>query len=362
MKLVHETILYIDLAKLERNFHYLRSKLSKKTEVIAVVKAHAYGLGDYEIASFLESLGVQHFWVADFEEGISLREKGIKGSIIIANPGSKSVEEINAYNLEAVIYNFRLLELYSNQKKTFNIHLKLNTGMNRYGFNTDDLDDVLTILQDNPQLKVKTVCSHLAASDEKEKDGYTHCQIELFEKLTNKLQKELKTPFKRHILNTNGVLRHPQNQMEMVRMGIGLYGVSDDENLKQICRLDSAISQIRNIKKGEKIGYRNAFEAPCDMRIAVIPVGYADGLNRKLGDGKGKVLVDNKECAILGHVSMDSFVADISDTNAQEGDIATIFSANFSIQKIANELNTIPYEILATINRRIKRIYDFPTS
>ena len=129
------------------------------------------------------------------------------------------------------------------------------------------------------------------------------------------------------------MLRHPQHQMEMVRMGIGLYGVSDDKNLQQICRLESAIAQIRNIKKGEKVGYQNAFEAPHDMRIAVIPVGYADGLNRKLGDGKGKVLVDNKECAILGHVSMDSFVADISDTNAQEGDMATIFSADFSIQK-----------------------------
>ena len=362
MNLAHETILYIDLAKLKSNFNYLKSQLSNKTEVIAIVKAHAYGLGDYEIAAFLEKLGVHHFWVADFEEGVRLREQGIQGSIIIANPGSKSIDKINSYNLEAVIYNFRLLELYANQNTSFNIHLKLNTGMNRYGFNTEDIDDLLTLLKENPQLKVKTVCSHLAASDEIKKDGYTHCQIELFEKLTNKLQKELKTPFKRHILNTNGVLRHPQHQMEMVRIGIGLYGVSDDKNLQQICRLESTISQIRNIKKGEKIGYRNAFEAPYDMRIAVIPVGYADGLNRKLGDGKGKVLVDNKECAILGDVSMDSIVANISDVNAKEGDIVTIFSADFSIQKIANELNTIPYEILATINRRIKRIYDFPTS
>ncbi len=362
MSLVHETILHIDLAKLKSNLHYLRSQLSKKTEVIAVVKAHAYGLGDYEIAVFLEKLGVKHFWVADFEEGVSLREQGIQGSIIIANPGSKSIEEIKSYNLEPVIYNFRLLELYAKRKTSFNIHLKLNTGMNRYGFNTEELDDVLTLLQENPQLKVKTVCSHLAASDKIEKDDYTHCQIELFEQLTSKLQNELKTTFKRHILNTHGMLRHPQHQMEMVRMGIGLYGVSDDKNLQQICRLESAIAQIRNIKKGEKVGYRNAFEALHDMRIAVIPIGYADGLNRKLGDGKGKVLVDNIECAILGHVSMDSFVADISDTNAQEGDVVTIFSAEFSIQKIANGLDTIPYEILATINRRIKRIYDFPTS
>ena len=362
MTSAYETILYIDLAKLKSNFNYLFSQLSKKTEVIAVVKAHAYGLGDYDIAAFLESLGVEHFWVADFEEGVSLREQGIQGNIIIANPGSKSIEKIKSYNLEPVIYNFRLLELYAKQKTSFNIHLKLNTGMNRYGINTEELDNVLTLLQENPQLKVKTVCSHLAASDEIEKDGYTLCQIDLFEQLTYKLQNELKTPFKRHILNTNGMLRHPQHQMEMVRIGIGLYGISNDENLKQICRLESAIAQIRNIKKGEKVGYRNAFEAPYDMRIAVIPVGYADGLNRKLGDGKGKVLVDNKECAILGHVSMDSFIADISDTNAKEGDVATIFSADFSIKKIANDLNTIPYEILATINRRIKRIYDFPTS
>ena len=349
MSLAHETILHIDLAKLKSNFQYLCSQLSKETIVIAVVKAHAYGLGDYEIANFLETLGVQHFWVADFEEGVSLREQGIKGNIIIANPGSKSIKEIKSHNLEPVIYNFRLLDLYSKEKTSFNIHLKLNTGMNRYGINSEELDDLLILLKENPQLKVKTVCSHLASSDDLKKDGYTRCQIELFEKLTSKLQNELKLPFRRHILNTNGVLRHPQYQMEMVRLGIGLYGVSNDDRLQQICHLESAIAQIRSIKKGEKVGYR-------------IPVGYADGLNRKLGDGKGKVLVDNKECPILGHVSMDSFVADISNTSAIEGDIVTIFSADFSIQKIANDLNTIPYEILATINRRIKRVYDFPIS
>jgi len=362
MSLAHETILHIDLAKLKSNFQYLRSQLYKETIVIAVVKAHAYGLGDYEIASFLETLGVQYFWVADFEEGVSLRKKGIKGNIIIANPGSKSIKEIKSHNLEPVIYNFRLLDLYSKEKTSFNIHLKLNTGMNRYGINSEELDDLLILLKENPQLKVKTVCSHLASSDDLKKDGYTRCQIELFKKLTSKLQNELKLPFRRHILNTNGVLRHPQYQMEMVRLGIGLYGVSNNEGLQQICHLESAIAQTRSIKKGEKVGYRNGFEAPHDMRIAVIPVGYADGLNRKLGDGKGKVLVDNKVCPILGHVSMDSFVADISDTSAIEGDIVTIFSADFSIQKIANDLNTIPYEILATINRRIKRVYDFPKS
>ena len=150
MNLAHETILHIDLGKLKSNLNYLRSQLSKKTEVIAVLKAHAYGLGDYEIAVFLETLGVKHFWVADFEEGVSLREQGIQGSIIIANPGSKSVEKIKSYNLEPVIYNFRLLELYAKRKTSFNIHLKLNTGMNRYGFNIEQLDDILTLLQENP--------------------------------------------------------------------------------------------------------------------------------------------------------------------------------------------------------------------
>lgn len=361
MSLAHETILHIDLGKLKTNFQYLQGFLDDTTEVIAVVKAHAYGLGDVEIASFLETLGVRHFWVADFEEGANLRKQGIQGNIIIANPGSKSIEEIKQHRLEPVIYNCRLLELYANQNTPFNIHLKLNTGMNRYGFNAEELEGVLKILNQNKQLKVQTVCSHLAASDESEKDGYTHCQIELFNKLTKQLKEGLGYTFKRHILNSNGVLRHPQHQMEMVRTGISLYGVSKDENLAQICRLESSIAQTRNIKKGEKVGYHNAFEATKDMRIAIIPVGYADGLNRKLGEGKGKVLIDNKECPILGHVSMDSFVADISETNAQEGDLTTIFSADFSVQKIAADLNTIPYEILATLNRRIKRIYEHST-
>lgn len=361
MSLAHETILHIDLAKLKGNFQYLCRYLKNETDVIAIVKAYAYGLGDIEIASFLEKLGVGYFWVADFEEGANLRKQGIQGNIIIANPGSKSIEEIKQHRLEPVIYNCRLLELYANQNTPFNIHLKLNTGMNRYGFNAEELEGVLKILNQNKQLKVQTVCSHLAASDEFEKDGYTHCQIELFNKLTKQLKESLGYTFKRHILNSNGVLRHPQHQMEMVRMGIGLYGVSKDENLAQICRLESNIAQTRNIKKGEKVGYHNAFEATKDMRIAIIPVGYADGLNRKLGEGKGKVLIDGKACSILGQVSMDSFVADVSGTDAQEGDQVTIFSNTFSIQRIASDLNTIPYEILATLNRRIKRIYEYPT-
>ena len=360
MSLVHETILYIDFAKLKSNFQYLCRNLKKETDVIAIVKAYAYGLGDIEIASFLEKLGVGYFWVADFEEGVNLRKAGIQARIIIANPGSKSVDMVKLHELEPVIFNLRLLKLYAQENTPFNIHLKLNTGMNRYGLNQENISDIIDILVKNPQLKVQTVCSHLAASDKKEKDGYTHCQIELFEYLTAQLKHHLKYSFKRHILNSNGVLRHPEHQMEMVRMGIGLYGVSKDENLKQICRLVSTISQTRNIVKGEKVGYHNAFEASKDMRIAIVPIGYADGLNRKLGDGKGKVLIDGKACSILGQVSMDSFVADVSGTNAQEGDQVTIFSNTFSIQRIASDLNTIPYEILATLNRRIKRIYEYP--
>lgn len=361
MSLAHETILHIDLAKLKSNFQYLCRHLKNETDVIAIVKAYAYGLGDIEIASFLEKLGVGYFWVADFEEGVNLRRAGIQARIIIANPGSKSVDQVKLHELEPVIFNLRLLKLYAQENTPFNIHLKLNTGMNRYGFNQENLSDIIDILLKNPQLKVQTVCSHLAASDKKEKDGYTHCQIELFEYLTAQLKHHLKYSFKRHILNSNGVLRYPEYQMEMVRMGIGLYGVSKDENLKQICRLVSTISQTRNIVKGEKVGYHNAFEASKDMRIAIVPIGYADGLNRKLGDGKGKVLIDGKTCSILGQVSMDSFVADVSGTNAQEGDQVTIFSNTFSIQRIASDLNTIPYEILATLNRRIKRIYEYPT-
>jgi alanine racemase len=356
MPINHETILYVDLKQLEKNFFYLKSLLQKDTKTIAVVKAHAYGLGDVEISKKLESVGVDALWVADFEEGVNLRKNGIKIPIIVANPGAKSYQTIIDNQLEPVIYNLRLLSTYIDNKTPLNIHIKLNSGMNRYGFDSAELDELILLLQGNPFLKVSSICSHLSSSNDQNKDAFSKTQIRLFEENYHKIQQGIGYPTDTHILNSNGVLRLDIND-NAVRLGVALYGISDNSNLKQICSLHSTISQIRNIESGASVGYQNAFTATKKMKIALIPIGYADGINRKLGKGLGTVLIDNKPCTIIGQVSMDSLMVDVSNTNAQEGDKVILFDSQLNLQKIATDLETIPYEIMATLNRRIKRIY-----
>jgi Alr-MurF fusion protein len=353
--LTHETVLYVNLKTLEDNFNYLKGLLNPSTKTVAVIKAYAYGLGDIEIAKKLESLNVDYFWVADFEEGVTLRKAGIKKPIIIANPGYKSFEKIIEYNLEPVIYNFKLLKIYGDLNVP--VHLKFNTGMNRFGFDEEDLPGLIESLKQLPKLKIESVCSHLSSSNLKENDAFSQLQMALFEKLHSSIEDVLDKKFPAHILNSNGVLRFSNTEEEMVRLGIAMYGISKDKNLKQISSLKSTISQIRIIKKGEFVGYSNSFRAKKEIKIAIVPIGYADGLNRRLGEGSGKVLIQNKECPILGQISMDSLVADVSGLSVKEGESVIIFSPKFSIVNIADELNTIPYEIMATLNRRIKRVY-----
>ena len=357
MSTSHETILYVDLKALENNFNYLKNKLQSDTKIIAVVKAFAYGHGDAAIAKKLEELGVYAFWVADFEEGVNLRKTGIFKRIIVANPGAKSYSEIVKYDLEPVIYNFRLLEIFEENSTPISVHIKFNSGMNRYGFNLKEIDALTSRIKESPHLKIESICSHLAVADNKLKDDFTQKQFKKFDVLCDLFSKKLNVKFERHILNTAGVLRFPGQQKEMVRIGIGLYGVGEDESLMVVGRLFSNIAQIRILQKGEKVGYNASFVAEKEMKIAVIPLGYADGINRKLGDKKGKVLINNILAPIIGKISMDSFMVDISGINAKEGDLVNIFSQENSVAEIARNLDTIPYEILATLNRRIKRIY-----
>ena len=353
----HETILHINLTTLEANFNFLKSKLPNGVKTIAVVKAFAYGLGDIEISKHLEKLGVHAFWVADFEEGVQLRKEGVSKAIIVANPGHKSVNTIIKHQLEPVIFNHRLLELYANCQEKVSIHLKFNTGMNRYGFEATDLQKILPILKNNPQLNIKSVCSHLSSSNDPNKDDCSKVQIQRFKDICKNLEDSLEINIPSHVMNSNGAMRFVADSNEWVRLGIALYGGLEHPNLKQIFSLKSIISQTRFIKKGQSVGYQNSFVADKDMRIAIIPVGYADGLNRKLGNQNGQVFIKDTACRIIGDISMDSFVADISEVYAQEGQEVTIFSPKYSVSKLAHDLDTIPYEIMATLNRRIKRIY-----
>ena len=357
MEITHETILEINTGRLKSNLNYLKSKLAAHTKVIAVVKAYAYGHGDIILSKRLESLGVDALWVADFEEGSRLRESGVNIPIIIANPGTKSVQKIIDNNLDIVIYNFKLLQLYGGLNTEINIHIKFNTGMNRYGFNPDEVGILAETLKKYPKLKLQSICSHLAATDNPEKDDFTKQQFTNFENICASFFTLLGHKVDRHILNTNGVLRFANKEYEMVRLGIGLYGVSDDKNLQQISTLKSVISQVRSIKKGEGVGYESSFIATENMKVGIIPFGYADGLNRKLSERNGTVLVNNISCPIIGKISMDSCMIDLSNTAAKTGDEVIIFGDENTVLSIAKKLETIPYEVFATLNRRIKRIY-----
>jgi len=357
MKIIHDTILEIDLNKLANNFNYLKSKLKPDTKIISVLKAYAYGHGDTVIAKYLEKLGAHALWVSDFEEGTRIRKSGIEIPIIIANPGTKSTQQIIDNKLDIVIYNFELLHIYGKLNKEIRIHIKFDTGMNRYGFKFSEVDEILANLQKYPKLKTQSICSHLAASDNSTEDSFTNTQFQVFEKVSSLFSKGINQPLDRHILNTNGVLRFSNKEYEMVRLGIGLYGISNDNNLQQVSTLKSVISQVRSIKKGSKVGYDVSFLAKEDMVIGVVPFGYADGLNRKLSSTNGVIVVENIACPIIGKISMDSCMINLKGTTAKTGDKVVIFGEGNTILSIANKLRTIPYEIFSSLNRRIKRVY-----
>ena len=351
----HETILSVDLKKLEENYNFLKSKVTKKTNIIAVIKAYAYGHGDIRIAKKLEKIGVSAFWVADFEEGVELRKSGIKTAIIVANSGRKSYKHFIQHQLEPVIFNFDILSIFIENKAEIPIHIKFNTGMNRYGFEQSDIIKLCKLLKKNTHLKVKSICSHLASSNNPKYDNFIKNQFARFEKISDIFYEKSGINVPKHILNTAGLLRFPHKCYDFVRIGIGLYGVSKDNNLKPISSLQSIVIDIKNIQKGEIIGYDGCC-TKTEIKTAIIPFGYADGLNRKLTKNKGSVLIKNKSCKIIS-ISMDSCIVDVSNSTIQVGDTVEIFSDKLSIISIAEKLDTIPYEILSILNRRIKRIY-----
>ena len=357
METIHETILEVDINRLKSNFTYLKSKLKTKTKIIAVMKAYAYGHGDIILAKKLEEIGVHALWVADFEEGSHLRKNGVQIPIIIANPGTKSTKKIIDNKLDVVIYNFKLLQLYGELNKEICIHIKFNTGMNRYGFNAEEIKLLAKTLLRYPKLKIQSICSHLAATDNPKKDKFTNKQFLVFDAICATFFQEIGYEVDRHILNTNGVLRFEKNEYEMVRLGIGLYGVADDTHLEQISTLKSVVSQVRKITQGDQIGYGACFVASTDIKIGIIPFGYADGLNRKLSTKNGVVIINNTLCPIIGKISMDSCIVDLSNTAAKAGDEVIIFGKENTVLSIAKKLDTIPYEIFSTLNRRIKRVY-----
>ncbi len=360
----HNTVLEINLNAIINNLNFFRSLLNPGTKVMAMVKAFSYGSGMYEIANVLQYQKVDYLAVAYTDEGNELRKAGISLPIMVMNPESHGFDQMFENNLEPEIYGFRILHSFLESLKksgltNFPIHIKIETGMKRLGFFAEELDELITVLTNNPHITVKSVFTHLAASDKFEHDAFTRLQFSRFYEASNKITKALKYPVMRHILNSSGVERFPEAQYDMVRLGIGLYGISStkQEKLLHVSTLKTIISQIKKIPAFETIGYGRLGQLKHDSVIAIIPVGYADGLSRRLSNGIGSVIVNGQPAKIIGNICMDMCMIDITEIPAKEGDEVIIFGKENTISQLAQQAGTIPYEILTGISQRVKRIY-----
>lgn len=362
----HETVLEINLNAISHNLNFFKSKLKPETKLMVMVKAFGYGSGGFEIAKLLEYHKVDYLGVAFADEGISLKSAGITLPIMVLNPENTSFPAIIEHNLEPEIYSIKGLRAFlkiAEQKNLqhFPVHIKLDTGMHRLGFQENDLEELIATLKNTPSIKVKSILSHMATSDDLKHHEFAKSQIALFEKLSSRIVNELSINPIRHILNTSGISNYPEAQYDMVRLGIGLYGVSNDPSetkyLENVGTLKSIISQIRTIQAGESVGYGRRFMADKETKIATIPIGYADGIPRSWGNETGYIMIKNRKATIVGSVCMDMLMVNVTEINCLEGDSVIIFGENPNVTYIAEKLGTIPYEILTGISHRVKRVF-----
>lgn len=362
----HETILEVNLNAISHNLNYFKSKLKPSVKIMVMVKAFGYGNGGLEIAKLLEYHKVNFLGVAFADEGISLRNGGIKTPIMVLNPESTSFQAIIQYQLEPEIYTIRGLHSFikiAQQKKLKNypIHIKIDTGMHRLGFEEESIAELIATLKENDTVKVRSLLSHMATSDDAKHHDFALSQIQLFERLTTKITNELGIEPIRHILNTSGISNFSNAQFDMVRLGIGLYGISNDveeqKYLQNVGTLKSIISQIRTIPAGDSVGYGRRFMATKPTRVATIPIGYADGISRGWGNGVGYVVIKNQKAAILGSICMDMLMVDVTTIDCREGDNVVVFGESPTVIEMAYQLNTIPYEVLTSISQRVKRVF-----
>jgi len=362
----HETVLEINLDSISHNLNYYKSKLADDVKIMVMVKAFGYGNGGLEIAKLLEHHKVNYLGVAFADEGISLKNGGIKLPIMVLNPESTSFPSIIQYQLEPEIYSLKGLNSFlkiarEKNLKDFPIHIKMDTGMHRLGFEENTIDELIATLKDNSSVRVQSILSHLATSDDPQHFDFVAKQINLFEKLSSKLMTALNIKPIRHILNTSGISNFPNAQYNMVRLGIGLYGVSNDpaeqKYLENVGTLKSIISQVRTIPAGDSVGYGRRFMAEKETKVATIPIGYADGVSRLWGNKVGFVTIKNQKAYILGSVCMDMLMVDVSHIDCKEGDSVVIFGESPTVIEMAEALKTIPYEIMTSISQRVKRVF-----
>ena len=360
----HQTVLEIDLNALTHNLNVFRSLLKKDTKIMVMVKAFSYGSGDVEVARLLQYQNVDFLAVAVADEGVELRKAGIEVPIVVMNPEEHSFQNIIDFRLEPNIYGQQLLidfekTVTQNAAQNFPIHLKIDTGMNRLGFKSEEEVEKLTkSISIKNTFKIKSIFSHLAVSNEPGFDSFTKNQFDRFEVLSKKITTAFSYKIDRHMLNSAGIERFPENQMEMVRLGIGLYGVSATGlPLENISTFKSTVSQVKKVKPDETIGYGRKGEVENESEIAIIPVGYADGLDRKLSNRNGEAFISGSRVSIVGNICMDMLMLDVTGKNVKPGDVAEFFGPNITVSEVAKKAGTIPYEILTGISQRVKRIY-----
>ncbi len=361
-----ETILEIDLSALTHNFNYLKSKLQAETKFLAVVKAFAYGSDSVAIAKHLQNLNIDYFAVAYAKEGVLLRDAGVTTPILVLYPQPVNFNTIIERCLEPSIYSKNVLNEFikvaeSQSQQNYPVHIKFNTGLNRLGFNANNVDDIITTLKATGAIKAKSIFSHLAASEDVKEIDFTCQQIEEFKTIAKDFETKIGYHPWLHLCNTSGVLNFPAAHFNMVRCGIGLYGfgnsAKEDKNLKPIASLKSVISQIHRIEYGETVGYNRAYEAKEFIKTATIPIGHADGISRIYGKEKGFVTINGEKANIIGNVCMDMIMVNVTNIECKEGDEVIVFDASHKASTLAEGASTISYEILTAISQRVKRVF-----
>ncbi len=363
----HETVLEVNLDALTHNFNLIRSLVKPTTGIVAMVKADGYGAGSYELAKTLQTQGAAYLAVAVADEGVELRNRGVTMPIMVLNPKVTNYRTLFRYRLEPEIYSFAMLdEIVSQAQKQgverFPVHIKIDSGMHRLGFLLEDMPRLVSALSEQTAVTPSSVFSHLAAADCPDMDDYTQMQFDYFDKCCDILQQGFEHHILKHILNSVGIARFPSHQFDMVRLGICLYGLSplplkQLDDLKPVSTLRTVIISIKEWDAGTTIGYSRRGILKRKSRIATIPIGYADGLNRHLGRGNASVWINGRRCPIVGNVCMDICMVDVTGCDCKEGDTVEIFGQNITAQELADKLGTIPYEILTSVSQRVKRVY-----
>lgn len=362
---IRPTTLSIDLGILAENIQYFRSKLNPNTRLLTMLKAFSYGSGSYEMGCLMQFLKVDYLGVAASDEGVSLRRSGITMPIIILTPEVENIDRMIRYNLEPEIYNIRSLNAFIQAVdkvglSAYPIHIKIDSGMHRQGFEKNEIDELASVLGKSNSVKVISVFTHLAAADEEKYDDFTRQQLSLFDEIAKMLEEKLGYKLIRHALNSAGIERFTEYQFEMVRLGIGMYGGSQvNPEAKIVSTLRSVITQVKDIIPGDTVGYGRKGEVKGPTRIGVVPIGYADGLNRKFSNGVGRFVVNGQSAPIIGNVCMDLTMIDITGLEVKEGDEVAIFGKDPTVFELADKLGTITHEILASIAARVKRVYTF---